>query len=345
MPIGIAVAIASLAAAAAARAQPAMPPPATVPAGPTAEIPAGPGVVPAPGAPPGDATATIGSGPAAVEQEVTVSAPQPRYVAPTQRDRIGRIWAPVYLDGQGPYRLVLDTGANRSAIIPRVADQLGYRNRTGKTVRVRGVTGTAIVPVIRVGRMEIGDLVLQPAMLPVVPDVFGGADGVLGNEGLLDKRIVIDFRHDSITVKRSRREQPGPGFETMPIRFLRDKLLSVDVMIGRVRTRAIIDTGAPDSLGNEALLAALKRQPPEQPNADIIGVTLDVEKGNRVRLPTIQIEKIRVRGAWMTFGDVHLFRHWGMTTEPAILIGMDVLGVLDQIIIDYRTRQLHLKTR
>ena len=27
--------------------------------------------------------------------EVIVSAPQPRYVAPTQRDRIGRIWAPV----------------------------------------------------------------------------------------------------------------------------------------------------------------------------------------------------------------------------------------------------------
>lgn len=308
MPIGIAVAIASLAATAAARAQ-------------TAPTP-----------PPAD-------------QEVTVSAPQPRYVAPTQRDRIGRIWAPVYLDGKGPYRLVLDTGANRSAIIPRVADELGYRNRTGKTVRVRGVTGTAVVPVIRVGRMEIGDLLLEPALLPVVADVFGGADGVLGNEGLRDKRIVIDFRRDSITVKRSHREDPGPGFETLPIRFVRDKLLGVDIMIGRVRTRAIIDTGAPDSLGNEALLAALKRQPPEEPNADIIGVTLDVEKGNRVRLPTMQIDKIRIRGAWMTFGDVHLFRHWNMVDEPAILIGMDVLGVLDQIIIDYRTRQLHLRTR
>ncbi len=141
--------------------------------------------------------------------EVTVSAPQPRYVAPTQRDRIGRIWAPVFLDGQGPFRLVLDTGANRSAIIGRVADQLGYRGRTDRQVRVRGVTGTAIVPVARVGRMEIGDLLLAPVELPIVLDVFGGADGVLGNEGLLDKRIVIDFRHDSITVKRSRREPPA----------------------------------------------------------------------------------------------------------------------------------------
>jgi hypothetical protein len=47
----------------------------------------------------------------------------------------------------------------------------------------------------------------------------------------------------------------------------------------------------------------------------------------------------------MTFGDVYIFKHWRLIDEPAILIGMDVLGVLDQIIIDYRTRQLHLRTR
>lgn len=314
MPIRIVVAVASLACAAAARAQA-----------------------------PEPVAATAQESPAVAE--ITVSAPQPRYVAPTQRDRIGRIWAPVYLDGQGPFRLVLDTGANRSAIVPHVLDQLGYRDRTARTIRVRGVTGTAVVPVIRVGRMEIGDLVLQPAILPVVADVFGGADGVLGNDGLLDKRIVIDFRRDSITVKRSRREPPGPGFQTLPIRFLRDKLLGVDVMIGGVRAKAIIDTGAPDSLGNEALMKALKRQPPEEPNAEIIGVTLDVEKGNRVRLPTIRIQGIRIRGATMTFGDVHIFKYWRLTGEPAIMIGMDVLGVLDQIIIDYHTRQLHLRIR
>ena len=32
--------------------------------------------------------------------EVVVTAPEPRYVAPTLRDRIGRIWAPVFIDGQ-----------------------------------------------------------------------------------------------------------------------------------------------------------------------------------------------------------------------------------------------------
>ena len=41
---------------------------------------------------------------------MVISAPEPRYVSPTRRDRIGRIWAPVFINDQGPFRLVLDTG-------------------------------------------------------------------------------------------------------------------------------------------------------------------------------------------------------------------------------------------
>src|SRR5215469_16514992 len=53
--------------------------------------------------------------PAEQLEEVIVQTTEPRFVSPTNRDRIGRIWAPVLIDGKGPYRLVLDTGANRSA--------------------------------------------------------------------------------------------------------------------------------------------------------------------------------------------------------------------------------------
>ncbi len=293
---------------------------------------------------PGDAPASTAD-PVLPLAEVTVTAPEPRYVAPTRRDRIGRIWAPVYLNGQGPFRLVLDTGANRSAVIQSVADTLGESARTTATVRVRGVTGTAMVPVIRVDRMEIGELLLQPAVLPVVPDVFGGAEGVLGNEGLRDKRIVIDFRRDSITIVRSRGERPGQGFETLPITMMRDHLLAIGVLVGRVRARAIIDTGAPDSLGNRALLDALKRQVKDEPGTEIIGVTLDVEHGNRLAVPVIRMGNVQVRRAVLTIGDVYIFKHWRMTSEPTIMLGMDVLGVLDQIVIDYKTRELHILTR
>src|SRR5208282_6876110 len=57
--------------------------------------------------------------------EIIVSAPEPRFVAPTRRDKIGRIWAPVIINGKGPFRLVLDTGATRSAVNAEVAEAIG----------------------------------------------------------------------------------------------------------------------------------------------------------------------------------------------------------------------------
>ena len=68
--------------------------------------------------------APVAATPPAVE-EVLVTAPEPRFVAPTTWDRIGRVWAPVMINGQGPFRLVLDTGASRSAITRAVVDELG----------------------------------------------------------------------------------------------------------------------------------------------------------------------------------------------------------------------------
>src|SRR5512134_1615089 len=100
-------------------------------------------------------------------EEVVVTAPEPRYVAPTTRDSIGRIWAPVLIDGHGPFRLVLDTGATRSALIPRVVQQLGLEARPNGA-RVRGVTGSAVVPTVKVRSLEFGELRVEDVTLPVV---------------------------------------------------------------------------------------------------------------------------------------------------------------------------------
>src|SRR5882757_9473018 len=56
--------------------------------------------------------------------EIIITAPEPRYVASTRRDRIGRIWAPVYINSKGPFRLVLDTGASISGVTSQVAAAL-----------------------------------------------------------------------------------------------------------------------------------------------------------------------------------------------------------------------------
>ena len=283
--------------------------------------------------------------PAEQLEEVIVQTTEPKYVAPTRRDRIGRIWAPVLIDGKGPYRLVLDTGANHSAITVRAAQSLGGAASV-PTTTVTGFTGSAVVPSLHVNRMEVGDLLLGSTDLPVLTDVFGGAQGVLGIEGLENKRIFADFSHDRLEITLSHGQKAPGGFTTIPLRVVHDGLLVADVLVGHVKALAIIDTGAESSVGNVALRNALTRHvPPHAPQEDIIGVTLDVQSGDNIAAPDIDFGHLQVKGAHITFGDMYLFRHWKLTDEPTLTLGMDLLGSFDVLVIDYKRHEMQIRTR
>ena len=279
-------------------------------------------------------------------EQVIVTALEPRYVAPTRRDRIGRIWAPVYINDKGPFRLVLDTGSSHAAVNAGVAAALGIPLTDKNQVMLRGVTGSRVVPTITVESFIIGDLQLRPARLPIVVDALGGADGVLGTDGLEDKRIFIDFRHDRITIFRSRGERAPIGYRTIPVKIVQG-LLEVSIMVGSQRATAIIDTGGQASIANEAFrMAVARRISPKDVNVDAItGATLDVQYGNRMITPPIKIGEVVIRRARVTTGDLEIFQHWAMVKDPVMLIGMDVLGLFDTIIIDYKRRELQVLMR
>ena len=42
------------------------------------------------------------------------------------------------------------------------------------------------------------------------------------------------------------------------------------------------------------------------------------------------------------FADFHVFKLWGLDKEPAMLIGMDMLGVLERLVIDYRRNEVSM---
>ncbi|MBV8877422.1 MAG: clan AA aspartic protease [Gammaproteobacteria bacterium] len=283
--------------------------------------------------------------PAQQLEEVIVQTTEPRYVAPTRRDRIGRIWAPVLIDGKGPYRMVLDTGANRSAITTRAAQSLGGALAVSNTV-VTGFTGTAVVPTLHVSSMEVGELLIGPADLPVLSDVFGGAQGVLGIEGLANKRIYADFSHDRLEITLSHGERALRDFVVVPLTQTSSGLLVANVRVGRVRAKAIIDTGAQGTIGNLALRHALMRVAPRNAaTEEIIGVTLDVQTGDNLPAPDIDFGAMQVKGAHITFGDMYLFQHWKLTSEPCLTLGMDLLGSFDVLVIDYTRHELQIRSR
>lgn len=300
---------------------------------------ASPGAVicaePAPAAPAGDVA------------EIVVEAPEPRYVAPTRLDRIGRIWAPVMINGRGPFRLVLDTGADHSAINAETAQTLGLVPRESSRIVLHGVTGARAVGVVPIDNLVVGDLELQPGHLPIVTDALGGADGVLGSAGLADKRIYIDFKHDVISIKRSHREPPGPGMVRVPFRLERGLIVVNDARVGDVHARAIIDTGGQVSIGNPRLRSELLRayRSGEGLPDTVTGNTDDTQSANRVRAPPIVLGGLTLSEVRLTISDLYIFRYWKIASEPSVLVGMDLLGLLDTLVIDYKLHELQIRLR
>src|SRR3984893_1438409 len=290
-------------------------------------------------------SAAVSSGPIDELADIMVEAPEPRYVSPTRRDQIGRIWAPVMINGHGPFRLVVDPGASHSAVPSLVALALGSPTDQSPPVLLHGVTGFATVPTIRVDTLTVGDLSVDSPTLPIVPDALGGAQGILGAEGLAGKRIFIDFRHDKIVITYSRNERSTRDFVDVPFHAIRETLVVVNARIGDVPTKAIIDTGGQTTIANLALRRALNRHSmqgrgkPDQ----IIGATKDIQDGVIIPMPAIEFGPIQIRDSGVTFADMYIFKQWKLLNEPAILIGMDALGLLDTLVIDYRRHELQMR--
>jgi hypothetical protein len=278
-------------------------------------------------------------------QEVVIRAPEARYASPTRRDRIGRIWAPVVINGRGPFRLVLDTGSTNSAVMESVALELGLDTTSEPQTRLMGVTGSAIVSTVRVDSMVAGDLQLGSQRLPIVIDALGGAEGVLGTKGLTDMRVHIDFRGDQILITRSRGQRAPAGFSSVPLDLSRNRLPLMEAVMGGVHIKAIVDTGGQASIGNLALRNALlrRRQSAVVSRDEITGATAEVQYGEGYPAPPIDIGPLRIRNAHITFGNMKIFEYWHMIDDPALLIGMDTLGQFDTLIIDYRLSEMQFR--
>jgi hypothetical protein len=112
-----------------------------------------------------------------------------------------------------------------------------------------------------------------------------------------------------------------------------------------VRVHAIIDTGGQSTIGNEVMRQTLVRRRAQGTRSEVIDVTNTSQDGESFPSSPIDFGALQVQGARITYGDMHIFDHWHLNNEPALLIGMDVLGLLDVFIIDYRLHELQLRMR
>ena len=273
-----------------------------------------------------------------------VRVPHPRGPLSTARTRIvhDRIVVPVMIDGKGPFRFLVDTGANGSMVAPRLVKALGLVPGPGELERVEGATGTQPLPWVLIRRLRVGRIVKTDVRMPICTSpIMTHLDGILGMAGFGPVRIAVDFRHDRVAIDRS---SPGMlwGFLDIHAQRTPGGLLMVPAYVGGVSVDAVIDTGSPDTLGNLALRKALLNRGTLGARTPIYGVTRQISVGARAFAPPMILGPAEIEHLPIVYSDVPIFRVWHLESRPAVIIGMDVLGRVDTLVLDYPRARVYI---
>jgi predicted aspartyl protease len=259
-------------------------------------------------------------------------------VGETTEDSAGRVVAPVTVNGQGPFRFIVDTGANRSVLSRPLAERLGLV-ATGVGA-VHSIDGVLNAPLVNVTSLRYGDLDLPSGSTPLLEGpVLAGEEGLLGVDGMRGRRLRMDFERDCIEITPSRSSGVLRGWEMVRGELRFGHLVMVRGAVRGLRVNILIDTGSDTSLANLALQQALRtrvRNSDEAfgpPRAHTAGQTVVLDRAMVVS--QLSMGELELDNVAAYVGDFHIFELWGLLEEPTLLLGMDVLSQTRGLAIDY----------
>jgi len=265
----------------------------------------------------------------------------------TRTDRLGRVVAPVTVNGQGPFRFIVDTGANRSALSDDLAAHLGLV--PNGTDNVHSVHGVSVAPIVNLNRIQYGDVSLNAEAVPMLSGgVLAGEQGLLGVDGMSGRRLRMDFERNCIEIVRSDQARRLRGWSTIRGDMRFGHLVVVRGSVNGIRVHLLLDTGSDSSLANIALRDALnarlrRRNHVEETIAYTAGPAVLLE--DAILIPRMSMGELDVRNVTAYVGDFHIFQIWNLTEEPTLLLGMDVLSQARGLAIDYGRGTVHLRIR
>ena len=74
-------------------------------------------------------------------------------------------------------------------------------------------------------------------------------------------------------------------------------------------------------------------------------MTEEEQRGDVIHTPPIRLGDAQLTNIYVVYGDIRVFELWDLQRQPALLVGMDVLGTLHTLVIDYRLKQVQIRTR
>lgn len=291
------------------------------------------------------AAAALLASPGPAQEAPALPAPEPGgLVLDYAPDRTDRMTVPVSIDGRGPYRFIVDTGAERTVIARELARHLDLD--PGRQARVHSMTevsdiGTVVIPELQVGGKRVRDI-----HAPALSRHNLGAEGMLGVDTLKSQRVSFDFTRNEMTIVPSSKTERrwADGDIVVTGKSLYGHLVLVDAAVEGQKVWVIIDTGSQVTVGNSALRRKLEKKGRLGANfpMQLTSVTGGTVLADRSVVKRIGLGGMDIEDMPIAFADVHPFKKLGLTNRPAILLGMDALMLFDRVSVDFANRRVRM---
>ena len=249
-------------------------------------------------------------------------------------DDNGRMTVPVMVAGRGPYRFLVDTGAERTVVSLELADHLNLV--AGKRATMHSVLGQSDVATVDIPALEVSNRSTSVAGAPTLLSDNIGADGILGVDMLKAQRVELDFKRKIMGISPSAAREALDGEEIVVVaRRKHGRLLFTDATVDGRGVVVVIDTGSEVSIGNEALRAKLSRGRGVPLTAEIVTVAGEKAQAEIVLARSLQIGGVTLKNIGIAFMPASVFRQLDLDKRPALLLGMNAMRAFDRVSIDF----------
>jgi hypothetical protein len=256
-----------------------------------------------------------------------------------------RLSVDVHVNGSGPYKFIVDSGADTSVVGLRIARTLQLP--LGTTAILNGMTARNVVDRVKVDQLTLGTNTIENLQLPALREGDLGGDGMIGIDALHQQRLMMDFEKKLIKVEDARvPEKRMPGEIVVIGRLQRGQLILTHVRAAGLPLDAVIDTGSEITIGNMALREKLirgnRRKFITVPVTGVTGATANLELA---KIAELQLGPVVLRDVPMAFADVPPFKLFGLQDQPALLLGTDILENFRRISLDFKARKVRFQLR
>lgn len=258
-------------------------------------------------------------------------------------ERDDRMTVPVRLGGKGPYRFLVDTGADRSAVSTAIAAAMGLSS--GPVARLHSITGTSMVRTANVPRLELGHNRVRSVEAALLEAAHMGADGIVGVDALRSEKVIFDFRTRVISIiPAKQRVRDEPGTIVVNGKLKQGHLIVTSATANRVPLTAVLDTGSEITMGNAALRTRLQARGRLglAERVEMTSVTGEKLFGEAFHLRNAAIGNVEFHDLVILFANAPIFDRLGFEGKPAVLLGMNALRAFDRVSIDFVRKQLRM---